>query len=529
MKKQMTTAMAAAMAFGTVVPAFANEVNLQTTEEKEVIKVDQKLVDGKKIVKNIENEKNVHLRKEVFNYNGTEEDRTDDTLKHEYSGYEVAFVQEDEKAANDKIVLVEKMDLTNAENKASVDKANYDLKMLNAKVAMHKLDTENVNVEERSTQPSIDGGVYKAGTKTWTVNNKESKTVAKYTITGIDTVKDDETTDEEKNECDKLREEVFGLDELTNYTYNFETDKLIVNGEEDEDITKEALYEKYEELLSTIEENKDKFDVYTDEVGAGHTDKRVSVYPKGTTEFNDETLVLSYLVKNEDMYDDSFIVKIPEKNDFTGHWAEDLIVAGMKSGDILLSDTFRPNDSITRAEFAKLITTMYGTYNTIEEVEKAYKDGKISESFSDVPNNAWYAPYVAFVQTNGIAQGTKIDEEFSPNEAITREEAAIMISRMAKIANQDALDKNVEDTNGDGMADTFLRVEDSKFTDIASANAWADHTIEKLATTKFTPKDEKEQTLIKGYEDGTFRPQNEVTRAESLSLITQVLKYNESK
>ena len=524
MKKQMTTAMAAAMAFGTVVPAAAQVIENKTIDTVVISditdkdsKVESRLTQGLQIVAN--GTKNTFKRSEVYNNTKTE-DTSDDTLKTQFTGCTVLAVKEAKKSKDDLIVLAKK--ITKREDLVKVEAEKAKL----AKIEELKKEDNVIGIKEKTvTEANFDDkGMYTPEVKIYEIITllEGTNTVVRdfYATTHIDNYVGEETEKTEKQLVDELREEVFGLEVVLKDRYDFKK----LNKQEN----KEERYKEYKELLKTIEANKDKFDIVVDEAGQNNEERITYVYRKGGDKTAEGALVLSYEEVNMEDYDDSFIVEIPEKNDFTGHWAEDLIVEGMLSGDILLSDTFRPNDSITRAEFAKLITTMYGGL-TPEKAIKDYENGKYSESFSDVPNNSWYAPYVAFVQTEGIAQGTKIDEEFSPNEAITREEAAIMISRMAKIANQDALDKNVEDTNGDGMADTFLRVEDSKFTDIASANAWADHTIEKLATTKFTPKDEKEQTLIKGYEDGTFRPQNEVTRAESLSLITQVLKYNESK
>ena len=532
MKKQMTTAMAAAMAFGTVVPAFANETN-QRAVILDQLNADQRRANGYGYAQSVGYDK-------VYNLNGTE-DTSDDTVKGGYSEHKIVTTikvdvaeGEEETVANDIVIVAPK--LTTKETAT----AKKELDKLNEMVAAYQADKDYV-VTPKEIEAKFEDGVYTEGQLQYKVTLAEGVTIdgwedKTYTINGIDNLVIEEEEEEEVEKTDaeltsELRKELFNEEEFVNYIYNFDAKNLsltydYITSTDKVERDKEVIYNSYENLLEKIEDNKDKFTVFVDEGDQYKENKVVTVYRKDA-DIKYHNIVVRYTVANEDQYDEDFIVKIPEKNDFTGHWAEELIVAGMKSGEVVLSDTFRPNDSITRAEFAKLIATIHGGY-TQETIITDYESGKNSESFSDVPNNSWYAPYVAYVQTQGIANGTKIDEEFSPHKAISREEAAVMIANITDGITNDIDKVKSVDLDGDGTKETHTRVpaKDHKFTDIATANAWADHAIDALSKATYG---EDKKAVMGGYEDGTFRPQREITRAEALALVNQLRDHNAVK
>lgn len=143
--------------------------------------------------------------------------------------------------------------------------------------------------------------------------------------------------------------------------------------------------------------------------------------------------------------------------------------------------TFRPDDSITRAEFATIIS---------RSLNKKMDDAQSSDTnFNDVSSSDWYAKAIAFVQSMGLINGYE-DGTFRPEASITRAEAAVIIMRVEKI-------------QGDVVTGTL--------TDI-SGN-WAEKEI--LAAYA--------KGLISGYPDGTFRPENRITRAETVTMLNNVL------
>ena len=94
------------------------------------------------------------------------------------------------------------------------------------------------------------------------------------------------------------------------------------------------------------------------------------------------------------------------------------IINGMGQG------TFMPNKTMTRAEFAAIVTRALGL---------AAKDTKV---FSDVPSSKWYASYIGTANSSGIVNGVG-NGKFNPEGTITRQEAAAMVARAAKLCGLD--------------------------------------------------------------------------------------------
>ena len=86
------------------------------------------------------------------------------------------------------------------------------------------------------------------------------------------------------------------------------------------------------------------------------------------------------------------------------------IINGMGQG------TFMPNKTMTRAEFAAIVTRALGL---------TAKDTKV---FSDVPSSKWYAGYIGTANSSGIVNGVG-NGKFNPEGTITRQEAAAMVAR----------------------------------------------------------------------------------------------------
>lgn len=94
------------------------------------------------------------------------------------------------------------------------------------------------------------------------------------------------------------------------------------------------------------------------------------------------------------------------------------IINGMGQG------TFMPNKTMTRAEFAAIVTRALGL---------TAKDTKV---FSDVPSSKWYAGYIGAANSSGIVNGVG-SGKFNPDGTITRQEAAAMVARAAKLCGLD--------------------------------------------------------------------------------------------
>ena len=142
----------------------------------------------------------------------------------------------------------------------------------------------------------------------------------------------------------------------------------------------------------------------------------------------------------------------------------------------------RPQNNITRAEVATIFFRLL-----TDETRNA--NSTKSNSYSDVAAGAWYNHAVSTLSAMGIVKGDS-QGKFNPNAPITRAEFAAIAARFDDKANTTAVD----------------------FSDIASH--WAKNEISAAANNGW----------INGYTDGTFRPNNKITRAEAMTLVNRVLK-----
>ncbi len=121
-------------------------------------------------------------------------------------------------------------------------------------------------------------------------------------------------------------------------------------------------------------------------------------------------------------------------SDTANHWARDDIDFVAARG--LLTGTgngqFSPNGNMTRGMFVTALGRLAGIDHT------KYKNTK----FTDVPDNAYYAPYTAWAAEKGITSGTTTTT-FSPDQPITRQELAVLMQNYAKAMGY-ALPKNRE-------------------------------------------------------------------------------------
>ena len=85
---------------------------------------------------------------------------------------------------------------------------------------------------------------------------------------------------------------------------------------------------------------------------------------------------------------------------------------------------FQPDATMTRAQYATIVVKALGL------------SPKANSKFKDVASNAWYAAYVGTANTYGIVNGIS-DNEFNPSGTITRQEAAVMTIRAAKLCGLD--------------------------------------------------------------------------------------------
>ena len=155
-----------------------------------------------------------------------------------------------------------------------------------------------------------------------------------------------------------------------------------------------------------------------------------------------------------------------------GYLAKNNVISGVGNG------LFAPDRTVTREEFVKMIV---GAFNLT---------GKADIAFGDVDANHWAAEYIAIAVENGIVKGVSADK-FGIGSKITRQDMAVIIARVAQLK---------------GIS---LEAGEAVFTDAAKIDGYAKDAVELLAGAK----------VINGYEDGSFKPQGSLTRAEAAKVI----------
>ena len=145
--------------------------------------------------------------------------------------------------------------------------------------------------------------------------------------------------------------------------------------------------------------------------------------------------------------------------------------------------TVRPGANITRAEVATIFFRLL-----TDETRESYWSQ--SSGFTDVASGAWYNNAVSTLTRAGILDGYE-DGSFRPNASITRAEFTKIAVSFFKHA-------------GGASANPFNDVPDS---------AWYAEFVKAAA----------ELGLIDGYEDGTFRPNAPITRAEACTIVNRTL------
>lgn len=180
----------------------------------------------------------------------------------------------------------------------------------------------------------------------------------------------------------------------------------------------------------------------------------------------------------------------PKFSDTKDYWAatyvDYLYTAGITTG---YSDgTFRPNQNITRAQFAVMLYRYLG----LDESKYA----NVVLPFADNAKIAEYAvPAIRALYTEGVINGsTGADGRlyFNPDSSLTRAQAATMIGR----------------TQEKGYASASLN-----FSDSGRIPAYATYYIQTMVA----------QGIISGYTDNTFKPNNNITRGQMAKILYNLM------
>lgn len=168
------------------------------------------------------------------------------------------------------------------------------------------------------------------------------------------------------------------------------------------------------------------------------------------------------------------------------HWAVAEIRDFKALGVEMSVDTvgnFRPNDRTTRAEFVAMLVS------ALQKTGKLSTEQIQSHSFHDISGH-WAEEYISIAAALGVVQGDG-DGSFRPEDAISREEVLVIVDNVWELPVATA----------------------SIFTDQEQVADWATVAVERGAACG----------VIRGYEDGSFRPQDPITRAETVTILHRLV------
>lgn len=175
------------------------------------------------------------------------------------------------------------------------------------------------------------------------------------------------------------------------------------------------------------------------------------------------------------------------------HWAHsyiDYVVSqGLMSGDA--KGTFRPTDSMTRAELVTVLWRMSGSPETA-----------FAATFKDVKQTSWFAEAVIWAANSGIVNGMG-NGNFAPNDKVTRDQIALIFLRYTLFSGY----QTPESANISG------------FKDANKVESWAKAAMEWAVGSG----------LIGGNSDGTLAPLASATREQLATILTRYSQGREGK
>ena len=181
----------------------------------------------------------------------------------------------------------------------------------------------------------------------------------------------------------------------------------------------------------------------------------------------------------------AFAASVADFLDFPFGWSKDAMTAAVENGLYIGNESklIQPDKALTRAELAAFITRAFGATRTAD-----------LSKITDVNADDWFYEPVAKAYQMGAINGTS-DTTFDPNSYITREQVFLVLARVLCISG----------TDEQALA---------RFTDADKISSWAKNGIIGMV----------EKSYVNGYPDGSFRPQDNITRAELAQAFHNIFK-----
>jgi hypothetical protein len=165
-----------------------------------------------------------------------------------------------------------------------------------------------------------------------------------------------------------------------------------------------------------------------------------------------------------------YIVKLKERN----------IVSGRENG------LFDPNGAVTREEFVKIVVVAFGI-----------PASDTAPDFDDVPEGAWYTPYVKAAAGKGVVNGSG-DGVFSTGQRISRQDVAVILDRTVRNMGYEPEE----------------REQAPVFADKERISGYAQSSVQRLGRLG----------VLSGDDEGRVRPETSATRAEAAKMICLLME-----
>ncbi|SMB87809.1 S-layer homology domain-containing protein [Desulfonispora thiosulfatigenes DSM 11270] len=169
--------------------------------------------------------------------------------------------------------------------------------------------------------------------------------------------------------------------------------------------------------------------------------------------------------------------------DYENHWAGDVINQWIEKGLAkgYPDSTFRPNNAVTRAEFMALVNKSFG-FTAVKPID-----------FMDVKEKDWFFSTVKVASTAGYIAGYP-DKTIRPNQPISRQEAAVIIARITKLSPNAGMVEQLSDKE--------------------NIPEWSKNLVGAVVAKGY----------MNGYPDKSFKPLNDITRAEAVVALNNTMK-----
>ncbi|MDR3294488.1 MAG: S-layer homology domain-containing protein [Clostridiales Family XIII bacterium] len=191
--------------------------------------------------------------------------------------------------------------------------------------------------------------------------------------------------------------------------------------------------------------------------------------------------LLAVMILTLALTSNAFAASPSEITDIPSGWSHDAVTAAVENG-LLQGDNGKvdPKGQLSRTQLAAILVRAFGYQS---------KTGNLG-SFTDVDASAWYYAELSAAAGSGLLQGD--GATIRPNDAITRQEVAVVLTRAFSLQGGAAL---------------------SAYTDRGAVASWASEAVAALVAAGY----------MKGYEDSTLRPLNDISREEFAQLMYHVV------